>query len=100
MNERMLLITALICILLGLPLLYIASKFVELDDPRILTELTGIVERVSAKDKVTIISVKPINTIPVVTFDKLNAKKGERITVKGQLKSYNGKLEFVADEFE
>jgi len=98
MNERMLLLTALACILFGLPLLYIASKFVSSDDPRVLTELVGVVERVSAKEKVTIISVKPIATIPVVSFDDLNVKKGEKITVKGQLKSYNGKLEFVADE--
>ena len=98
MNEKMLLIIALVCIVIGLPLLYIASKFVSSDDPRVLTELTGVVERVSAKDKVTIISVKPLTEIPVITFDKLNAKKGEKITVKGQLKSYNGKLEFVADE--
>ncbi len=98
MNEKMLLITALACIILGLPILYIASKFVTADDPRVLTELVGVVERVTAKEKVTIISVKPITSIPVVTFDNENVKKGEKVTVKGQLKSYNGKLEFVADE--
>ena len=98
MNEKMLLITALICIVLGLPLLYIASQFVSSDDPRVLTELSGVVEKVTAKEKVTIISVKPIHSIPVVSFDKLNVKKGEEITVKGQLESYNGKIEFVAEE--
>ncbi len=98
MNEKMLLITALTCIVVGLPILYVASKFVSSDDPRILTELVGVVERVTAKEKITIISVKPITNIPVVTFDEMNVKKGERITVKGQLKSYNGKLEFVAEE--
>jgi len=98
MNEKALLIIALICIILGLPILYIASQFVSSDDPRVLTELTGVVERVTAKEKVTIISIKPINTIPVVSFGKMNAKKGEKITVKGQLKSYNGQLEFVVEE--
>lgn len=98
MNEKMLLITALLCVILGLPMLYIASKFVSSDDPRVLTELTGVVDRVTAKEKVTIISVKPIHSIPVVAFDALNVKKGEKITVKGQLESYNGKIEFVAEE--
>lgn len=98
MNEKALLVIALICIVLGLPILYFASQFVSSDDPRVLTELTGIVERVTAKEKVTIISVKPLNSIPVVTFDKTTAKKGEKITVKGQLKSYNGQLEFVVEE--
>jgi len=100
MNEKMLLITALVCIVLGLPMLYIASKFVSSDDPRVLTELVGVVERVTAKEKVTIISVKPITSIPVVAFDDANVKKGEKITVKGKLESYNGKLEFVADELK
>ncbi|MBW2973821.1 hypothetical protein KY346_05525 [Candidatus Woesearchaeota archaeon] len=100
MNEKVLLIIALTCVVLGLPILYIASQFVEADDPRVLTELVGVVERVSAKEKVTIISVKPMTSIPVVTFDKSNVKKGEKITVKGELKSYNGKLEFVADELK
>ena len=100
MNEKALLIIALTCVVLGLPILYIASQFVEADDPRVLTELTGVVERVTAKEKVTIISVKPMTSIPVVTFDKSNVKKGEKITVNGELKSYNGKLEFVADELK
>jgi hypothetical protein len=98
MNERMLLIIALSCIVIGLPILYVASKFVESDDPRVLTELVGVVERVTAKEKVTIISVKPISSVPVIAFDNFNVKKGEKIIVKGELKSYNGKLEFVADE--
>ena len=100
MNEKTLLIIALSCIAAGLPLLYIASQFVTADDPRIMTELTGTVERVTAKDKITIISVKPDTSIPVVTFGQKNIKKGEKITVKGQLKSYNSKLEFVADELK
>ncbi|MBW2986350.1 hypothetical protein KY333_03190 [Candidatus Woesearchaeota archaeon] len=98
MNEKMLLITALTCIVVGLPILYAASQFVSSDDPRVLTELMGVVERVTAKEKVTIISVKPIHSIPVVSFDNLNVKKGEKITVTGRLESYNGKIEFIADE--
>lgn len=98
MNEKTLLIIALICILTGLPILYIASKFVNSDDPRILTELTGTVGRVISKEKITIVNVKPDSSIPVVFFDKVDFSEGESIEVKGQLKSYKNKLEFVAEE--
>ena len=98
MNEKVLLTIALICILTGLPILYITSKFVSAEDPRVLTELSGVVDRVTEMEKITIVNVKPSSNIPVVFFDPVNFVQGDTISVKGQLKSYKNKLEFVAEE--
>ena len=98
MNEKILLIIALVCIITGLPILYIASQFVNADDPRILTELTGTVDRVKQMEKITIVNVKPDKSIPVIFFDNVRYVSGDKIAVKGQLKSYKNQLEFVAEE--
>lgn len=98
MNEKILLIIALVCIITGLPILYVASKFVSSDDPRVLTELAGTILSITEKEKITIVNVMPETSIPVVYFDKVDFSKGDKINVKGQLKSYNSKLEFVAEE--
>lgn len=97
MNEKALLITAIICILLGLPLLYFCSKYIIANDPRVLSEITGVVASVNSKEKITIVNVIPDRGIPVVFFGNQSFEKGEQITVQGQLKSYNNGLEFVAE---
>lgn len=97
MNEKVLLITAVICILLGLPLLYFTSRYVTANDPRILSELSGIVTSINSKEKITIVTVLPDIGIPVVFFGNVSFEKGEKIEVKGQLKSYKNGVEFVAE---
>jgi len=100
MQEKTLIIIAIICIVIGLPGLYLASQFVQIDDPRILSSITGKVVSINEKEKITIINVKMDNTLPVVIFEKTNAKKGDNILVKGELQTYKEKLEFVADKIE
>ncbi len=100
MQEKTLIIIAIVCILIGLPCLYFASKFVTVEDPRILSSLTGKVISINEKEKITIINVKTDSSIPVVSFDKIKIRKGDRINVKGELETYKGKLEFVADKIE
>ncbi len=97
MNEKVLLITAVICILLGLPLLYFTSRYVTANDPRILSELSGIVTSINSKEKITIVTVLPDIGIPVVFFGNVSFEKGEQVTVQGQLKSYKNGVEFVAE---
>ena len=97
MNEKVLLITAVICILLGLPLLLFTSRYVTANDPRILSELSGVVTSISSKEKITIVNVLPDRAIPVVFFGNQSFEKGEQVTIKGQLKSYKDSLEFVAE---
>ena len=97
MNEKVLLVIAIICILLGLPLLYFCSQYIIANDPRVLSEITGVVASVNSKEKITIVNVLPDSGIPVVFFGNQSFEKGELITVKGQLKSYNNGVEFVAE---
>lgn len=97
MNEKVLLITAIICIILGLPLLLFTSRYLISDDPRVLSEIAGIVASINSQEKITIVNVIPDKAIPVIFFGNQSFEKGERITVKGQLKSYKDSVEFVAE---
>lgn len=99
MNEKMLLIIAMICILTGLPLLFISSLYINSkEDPRILSKVSGEIAKVTDNENIMIIDVKIKGTIPVVFFDKVELKKGDMITVEGNLKNYKGKLEFVGEK--
>ncbi|MBN1645086.1 hypothetical protein JW851_03540 [Candidatus Woesearchaeota archaeon] len=100
MKEKTLIITAIICIIIGLPSLFFASQFVKADDPRILSSLSGKVVKIAEKDKITIIDVEMDNAMPIVSFDKIKIKKGDRVEIKGEIATYKGKLEFVADKVE
>jgi len=100
MQEKTLIIIAIICILVGLPGLYLASQFVKADDPRILSTVAGKVASVNEKEKITILNIKMDNTIPVVSFEKIKVSKGDNVLIKGELQTYKEKLEFVADKIE
>lgn len=100
MEEKTLIIIAIICIFIGLPCLYFASQYVKTDDPRILSSITGKVIGINEKDKITIIDIKMENTIPVVSFEKIKIQKGDRVKIQGELQTYKEKLEFVADKVE
>jgi len=100
MQEKTLIIIAIVCILIGLPCLYLASKFVKIEDPRILSSISGKIISIDEKEKITIINLKIDNSIPVVSFDNQKFQKGDRILIKGGLETYKGKLEFVADSIE
>ncbi len=100
MQERTLIITAIICIITGIPLLFFASHFVSTENPRVLSTVSGQIIKITEKDKITIIDVKMDNTIPVVMFEKTQLQKGDAVVAEGQLKAYKEKLEFVADKIE
>lgn len=100
MEEKTLIIIAIACIIVGLPCLYFASQYVKTDNPRILSSISGKVTGIQQKDKITIINVKMDNTIPVVSFKKVQLQKGDRVEIQGELQTYKEKLEFVADKVE
>ena len=99
MEEKTLLIISLICIIVGLPLLFISSKYINSqENPRILNKISGEVVKVMNKEKITIVDFKIDGTIPVVFFDKSNLVQGDSVTITGKLENYKGKIEFVGDK--
>lgn len=100
MQEKTLIITAITCIIIGIPLLFFASQFTSTENPRILSTISGQITKITEKEKITIIDVKMKNSIPVVLFEKTKLQKGDSIIAEGQLKAYKETLEFVADKIE
>ncbi|MBD3362066.1 hypothetical protein GF358_04745 [Candidatus Woesearchaeota archaeon] len=100
MEEQTLIIIAIICVIAGLPGLYISSQFVRIDDPRILSSVTGKITSIDDKESIIIINVEMDNVLPVVSFENVKVKKGDRVKISGELETYKGKLEFVADKIE
>lgn len=100
MKERTLIITAIICIITGIPLLFFASQFTSTENPRILSTVSGQITKITEKEKITIIDIRMDNAVPVVLFEKTKLQKGDMVVAEGQLKAYKEKLEFVADKIE
>ena len=92
MEERTLLIIAVITIIIGLPLLFFAAN-TELQEKK--ASITGKVSKVIHKEKLTIAHIT--TDVPVVYFDNVNVKQGEEIIVEGKLQEYKGKIEFIVD---
>ncbi len=100
MNEKVLLIISLICIIVGIPLLYFSSKFIDNEDPRILTEVKGTIKSMHSGEKVIILNVEPSTTIPVVLFEQKDFENGQKIIAKGRLGEYKNKVEFIAEDIQ
>ena len=100
MKERTLLVVAVICVLVGIPLLMIVSFFVD-DNPAALVRVSGSVESVKEYDSFSIVRLSMDTAFPVVVFEtELDIAEGDFVEAKGRISDYNGKPEFVADTIE
>ena len=61
------------------------------------TSITGAVTRIDHKEKITLISIQPTKPITIITFTPTNISTGDHITALGQLQSYRGKIELIAE---
>lgn len=107
MDESTMLKIAMVVGMLGICSLLIvlkASKIGEstLGEAKLMEEggsakITGTIERVSAKDQFTILTLRSEERVSVVAFSSMNLSKGQRIEVTGKIKEYEGENEIVAD---
>ena len=111
MKEKTLLKIALICSLVGLAALFLASRNFDVRDygnsPTQLNrnlgeevKLKGTVDRITKKNDVIFIQVNQNNPVSVVLFKgngALDLNQGDYIEILGTVRDYRGKNEIVAD---
>ena len=107
MKEKTLLKIAFVSSCLGILLLFIFSKTIDIDETTMdkinqienedEVKIKGIVKRVTNKEKVTIIEVMQEVSVPVVVFENISVNIGEEIEVFGKKEEYNGKDEILAE---
>lgn len=95
MQEKHTTIIAIICVAIGLTLMYftLPEKFEEFN-----IKIKGTVYDVEEKEKITIITFKTKDNLKAITFDNTQLQKGDEIQITGKLQEYNGKIEIVADQ--
>lgn len=110
MKETTLLKIALICSLVGLAILYVASTKIEARDyePNPLNKnigddvkLKGTVTKITDKGDVVFVEVDQINPVTVVLFtddNNLGLNSGDGIEVLGEVQEYKGKNEIIANK--
>lgn len=105
MHETTLLKIALVCIILGLPALYILSDYFSID-AQVLDRVTGsdigkhesvsgVVTKVRTGQKLTTLTIKETSFVNVLIFDNLSVPKNSHVIVKGKLVN---RTELIADE--
>src|SRR3989338_8100946 len=105
MEERTLLGIALICMILGIPALWIFSVIEEtgeqptpfLENEKTVT-ITGKIMKVTQKEDVTFLEIEQKSLVPVLMFDNVSFEKGMEITALGKVDTYQGKKEIIAEE--
>ncbi len=97
--EKQVLALAILVILIGLPLLVLASAFLSPDEKTTIS-IEGFVERTTDTGKVTFIDLKLSKPLTLVSFNELNLSKDSFIKIEGHLQEYKGKLEFIIDGFK
>ena len=108
MQDSALLTLALITSIIGIGFLVIiltttGLQEVDISEAKELEEdkavmITGRVERITAKPGFTIINLKKEEEITVITFEKLNLSKGQKVEITGRTQDYKGEKEVVAEK--
>ncbi|MBN1793220.1 hypothetical protein JW826_06060 [Candidatus Woesearchaeota archaeon] len=71
-----------------------AVRFAE-EDANI--RVSGTVKQASVKGNLTLITITSEESLSVVAFQNITLTKGDKITIEGKAKDYNGQKEIVAD---
>lgn len=102
MEEKTLLIISVICLCVGLSLLYFASENTELKEADNLAQhldedvkITGIVRKVSSHDGITFIEIDKKQNVKVVFFDEIDVSMGELVEITGKVSKYETDFEIT-----
>lgn len=108
MNESLVLKAALITAIIGLIAISLIVKFTDIKEINLSEakqadegskiKVTGTVQRVTAKQELSIITITKQENMTVVLFDSINLSKGQKIEATGKTQEYNGEMELVADK--
>ena len=111
MHQKVLLKIALVCVFVGLFLLYVFSETIDIDYTAISKinnaesgekiKIIGIVSEVYSSDNAVFIKVTKAETAEVVVFKQSNENitinYGDVVEIIGRTEDYNGKREIIAD---
>ncbi|MBS3127711.1 hypothetical protein J4410_01050 [Candidatus Woesearchaeota archaeon] len=105
MEERTLFGIALICLLLGLPALWILSVTLDLEEKDVIfleeeqtAKVQGKITKITQKEDLTILEVEHRTKVPVIIFDEIQLEEGTFIEAIGKVETYKGKKEVLANE--
>jgi hypothetical protein len=108
MDESVMLKVALIVAVIGIAAIILITKFSGIQEINIgeakgmgegeTVRISGVIQRVSAQEGFSIITLRKEEEISVVLFDSINLSKGQKVEVIGKTKDYNGEKELVADK--
>ena len=111
MNEKFLLKLALIISVLGLILLYVISKNIEISDTtieKITNEeiegdvvIRGTVKEINTRGSTTFLVINQESEIEVIVFsNNVNLSMGDNVKITGQVSEYKNQKEIIADKIE
>lgn len=113
MQENLIFKIVLIGALIGILALFFLSEVVikvdevsidRLDELDVGTDvkIKGFVENVKDLDKLAILDVAQLKSVPVVLFKdgNLTINKGDYVEIKGEIEEYNGKMELIGNEIK
>ena len=103
MQDKTLLLTALITSIIGVFMLFFLSQNIDFNkssliDPESIDKtitLTATITNVDSSEKVTEITALTLQEIKIIVFEELNLTEGTKIEIKGKLKKNN---EIIAEE--
>lgn len=107
MRDATLLKIAIFCAVAGLTSLFFVSRNIKVELTPIekinLMEnkevaIEGTVQNVGQKEGLTVLEVGYETSIQVAIFEKADIRRGDQVTVRGELKEYNGRMEIVGKE--
>ncbi|MCP3683973.1 MAG: hypothetical protein GY861_14930 [bacterium] len=112
MNERRLMILSLVCSITGILALFFISSNAELEESEISeienkklyekVKIRGEITRIQEKNNILVIEIAETKPITVIFFKGIDHdfSKGDQVSVKGELREYNGKYEILGENIE
>ncbi|MFC1774796.1 hypothetical protein ACFLZN_00590 [Nanoarchaeota archaeon] len=92
-EEKTLIWISSIVLIIGIPILFVLVQNLEVNEKTV--SISGKVQDSFSTNQVTIVTVVPVDGVPVVIFDEINITEGDDVSFNGTLADYQGRVELL-----
>lgn len=105
MEEKNLLALSIICVMLGISVLYFIYENQDLEEISAIethfeesVKISGVVKRITKNGDLTFLEIERKNNVKVIFFEELDLNENDYISVIGEVDKYKGEYEIIGKE--
>lgn len=107
MEEKNLLVISIICVMLGISMLYFIYENQDLEEINSIethlekdVKVSGVIKRITKSNDLTFLEIERKDNVKVIFFEDLDLEENDYVTIIGEVDKYKGDYEIIGNKIE